>query len=89
MKMNECNIGIATRVESAIREFETGMLNLDEVQSTLASAASLFENDGAGASELVRIAEADLELIRFSMLVEEQRPAAMFRLDELRTTLCF
>lgn len=87
MKMNEYNIGIAARVETAAREFEIGTLTLDEVQGTLASAASLFENDGSGVSELVRLVEADLELIKFGMLLEDQRPAAIFRLDELRTAL--
>lgn len=50
-------------------------------------AIPLFENDGSGIADFVRLAEADLEEIQFTALLDEQRPAAIFRLDALRATL--
>jgi hypothetical protein len=42
---------------------------------------------GSGVAEATRRAEADLEEIRFTVLLDEQRPAAVFRLDALRTAI--
>jgi hypothetical protein len=81
------NAGVAARLSTAIQDYESGLLSLGEVQSALQSAIPLFENDGSGAADFVRLAEADLEEIQFTVLLDEQRPAAVFRLDELRATL--
>ena len=83
MNMNDYNSRLATHLSNAISNFEAGSITLEKVQSALQSAIPLFENDGSGVAELVRLAEADLEGIQFSMLLDEQRPAAIFRLDEL------
>lgn len=85
--MNSYNTGVVTRVSKAIQDFEDGWVSLDEIQTTLGSAASLFENDGTGLSELARTAEADIELIQFTMLQDEQRPEAILLLGALRRTM--
>lgn len=85
--MNVYNSGVAARLSTAIQDYEAGLLSLAEVHSTLQSAITLFENDGSGVADFVRLAEADLEEIQFTVLLDEQHPAAVFRLDELRATL--
>ncbi|MET3904929.1 hypothetical protein [Paenarthrobacter sp. 4246] len=85
--MNSYNAKVVARVSKAIQDVEDGLVSLDEVQTMLGSAASLFENDGTGLSELARTAEADIELIQFTMLQEEHRPAAIWMLDGLRTAM--
>lgn len=87
MNMNNYNADVAARIATAIQDFEAERLPLEEVQSALRSAASLVENDGSGVADLVRLAEADLETIQFTMLLDEQRQAAIFRLDMLRAAL--
>lgn len=87
MTMNSYNSRLATRVSRAIDDFELGRLSLEEVQNIVDSAASLFENDGTGLRELARVAEADMERIRFAMLRDEQRPAAIFLLDTFRAAM--
>ncbi|MCW2752458.1 MAG: hypothetical protein JWR83_3568 [Aeromicrobium sp.] len=87
MSMNDYNASIANRVIESIQRFEAGDVTLDEIQADLQAALPLFENDGSGAAESVRLAEADLEGIQFTVLLDEQRPAAIFRLDELLAAL--
>jgi hypothetical protein len=85
--MNAHNRGVVTRLAGKIDAFTSGKIELDEMQSQLQAALTLFERDGSTACEAVRLAEADVEEIRFTMLLDEQRSAAVFRLDELRETL--
>ena len=66
-----------------MQEFIVGELDLEEIQSALQSASGLLENDGSEIVEAVRLAEADVEEIRFTRLLEEQRSAVVFRLDQL------
>ncbi len=66
-----------------MQEFIVGELDLEEIQSALQSASGLLENDGSEVVEAVRLAEADVEEIRFTRLLEEQRSAVVFRLDQL------
>lgn len=77
------NQELADRVRSAVAAFQAGDADLDEIQATLQSAISLVERDGSDVGDVLRTAEADLEEIRFTRLLDEQRPAAIFRLDEL------
>ena len=63
--------------------FIVGELDLDEIQSALQSAFGLLENDGSEVAEAVRLAEADVEEIRFTRVLDEQRSAVVFRLDQL------
>jgi hypothetical protein len=60
MIMNVYNAGVAALLSTAIRDYEAGSLSLAEVQSILQSAIPLFENDGSGVADFVRLAEADL-----------------------------
>jgi hypothetical protein len=87
MKMNDYNAQVAQDVLAAIGGLEAGSLTLGDTQAALQSAISRFENDGSGVANAVRLAEADLEEIQFTTLLDEQRPAAIFRLDELRTAI--
>lgn len=85
--MNKCNSDVARGVLAAISDLEAGTRALAEVQAVLQRAIPRFENDGSGVAEAVRLAEADLEEIQFTNLLDEQVPAAIFRLDELRATI--
>lgn len=85
MKVSTHNAQVLDRLRVAISAFEAGNLDLEAIQSVLQSTLSLLENDGSGAAEVVRLAEADVEEIRFTRLLDEQRPAVVFRLDKLIT----
>lgn len=87
MNMNAYNSSVAARLSTAIHDFEAGLLSITEVQSALQSAIPLFENDGSGIADSVRLAEADLEEIQFTVPLDDQRPAEIFRLDDLRAPL--
>jgi hypothetical protein len=87
MKMNDYNAAVARDVLAAIAELEAGALTLRDAQAVLQSAIPRFENDGSGVETTVRLAEADLEEIRFTTLLDEQLPAAIFRLDELHAAI--
>ena len=85
--MNEYNKRVVARLMQAIDAFMADTIGLDEVQSHLQSSVNLLEADTRGTRELVRTAEADIEELRFTRLRDEQRPAAVFRLDTLRESL--
>ncbi|NYG58761.1 hypothetical protein BJ980_001684 [Nocardioides daedukensis] len=87
MTMNEYNATVAREVLTAIADLEAGTCTLAEVQAVLQGAIPRFENDGSGIASAVRLAEADLEEIQFTTLLDEQVPAAIFRLDELRASI--
>lgn len=87
MTMNEHNATVAQDVLTAIADLEAGTCTLAEVQAVLQSAIPRFENDGSRVAEAVRLAEADLEEIQFTTLLDEQAPAGIFRLDELRASI--
>ena len=87
MSVSSYNQSVLTRIHEAVTAFASGELDLDQIQSTLQSSVGLLENDGSGVTDLVRLAEADIEEIRFTRLIDEQRPAVIFRLDELLEAL--
>lgn len=87
MKLNAYNAAVAQDVLAAIAGLEQETLTIGDVQAVLQSAVQRFENDGSGVAASVSLAEADLEEIQFTRLLDEQRPAAIFRLDELRATI--
>lgn len=87
MTMNEYNATVAQDVLTAIADLEAGTITLAEAQAALQNAIPRLENDGSGLGEAVRLAEADLEEIQFTTLLDEQLPAAIFRLDELRARI--
>jgi hypothetical protein len=61
--------------------------DIAEVQWKLDVTVDLLERGFVDLATPIRVAEADLEEIRFARLREEQRPAAILRLDELRGEL--
>ena len=81
MSRSAHNEEVLERVRRSVSEFVAGELDLDGIQVALQSAMPLLERDGTGADAVVRAAEADIEEIRFTRLLDEQRPAAVFRLD--------
>lgn len=83
MTRSTYNEELLGRVRDAVGAFLAGDLDLDDIQAVLQSALSLMERDGSGADAAVRAAEADVEEIRFTRLLGEQRAAVVFRLDEL------
>ena len=87
MKMNDYNAAVVQDVLAAIARLETGTITLGDAQAVLQSVIPRLENDGSGVAYAVRLAEADLEEIQFTTLLDEQIPAAIFRLDELRTAI--
>lgn len=87
MMMNNHNVRLAKNVLEAIKNLENGTSTLAETQSVLENVAPLFENDGSGLAHAMRLAAADLEEIQFTTLRDEQVPAAIFRLDNLRTAV--
>lgn len=84
--MNAHNRGVTARLIEEIDRFTSGG-ELGEMQSQLQAALTLLERDGSTVREAVRLAEADVEEIQFIVLLDEQRPAAVFRLDQLREAL--
>jgi hypothetical protein len=85
--MNAHNREVIGRLLGDLDRFARGEIGLDSVQAALQAAPGILERDGTSAQEAIRLAEADVEEIRFSKLLDEQRPAAVFRLDELRDQL--
>ncbi len=83
MSPNEYNRALLSGLRASVQEFIVGELDLDEIQSALQSAFGLLENDGSEVAEAVRLAEADVEEIRFTRVLDEQRSAVVFRLDQL------
>lgn len=87
MNGTEHNEVILARLRDAVARFGSGGLDLDGIQSQLQQALGLLERDGSGIADLVRGAEADVEEIRFTQLLDEQVSAVIFRLDKLLDAL--
>jgi hypothetical protein len=87
MSLSDYNQRVLDRLRESFSAFVAGKLDLDEIQAALQSTLGLLENDRSGVAELVRLAEADVEEIRFTRLLDEQRPAVIFRVDELLDNL--
>lgn len=85
--MNANNREVIKRLIVELERFEGGEIDLDSIQATLRSVATLLERDESSVDRAVRLAEADVEEIRFTKLMDEQRPAVVFRLDGLRDQL--
>ncbi len=78
------NRQVLTALRASIDAFTRGEISLEDVQSRLQSSLDLLESGNPLVPEAIRIAEGDLEEIRFARLLDEQRPAAVLRLDDLR-----
>lgn len=83
MKLSAQNQRVLDSLRASVTGFAAGDLDLDEIQAALQSRFGLLENDGTYVADLVRLAEADIEEIRFTRILDEQRPAVLFRLDKL------
>jgi hypothetical protein len=85
--MTETNRAVVASLLEAIDNFMTGDLGIEEIQGKLQVGVGLLERGSVDLAAPIRLAEADLEEIQFTMLQDEQRPAAVFRLDSLREEL--
>lgn len=85
--MNEYSRGVVVRLIDSIDDFQKGAIELDDLQARLQSSSTLLETDARAAQNALRLAEADVEEIRHTMRLDEQRGAVVFRLDDLRATL--
>jgi hypothetical protein len=87
MSQTDQNRDLLRQLRATIAAFTAGDVDLDGVQAALQQAMTLLENDSAEAARAVRLAEADVEEIRFTRLLAEQRPAVQQRLEELLAEL--
>lgn len=87
MSISEHNQRIVGRLHESVAAFAADVLDLDQIQAAVQWTAELLENDGSDAATIVRLAEADIEEIRFTRILEDQRPAVIFRLDEMLVAL--
>lgn len=85
--MTQTNRAVVASLLAAIDDFMTGGLGIEEIQGRLQVGLGLLERGSVDFAAAIRLAEADLEGIQFTMLLDEQRPAAVFRLDSLREEL--
>ena len=74
-------------LRSSIASFAAGTTDLDEIQSALQIAMTLLETDAADTARSVRLTEADVEEIRFTRLLAEQRPAVLGVVNDLLRAL--
>jgi hypothetical protein len=81
------NRDLLAQLRASIAAFAAGDTDLDGIQSALQTTMTLLENDSADAAQVVRLAEADVEEIRFTRLLAEQRDAVLRRMEELAAAL--
>ncbi|RBY76604.1 hypothetical protein DQ239_13780 [Blastococcus sp. TF02-09] len=82
--MSVGNEAVLEELLGALDDFVHGRLSVEDVQRHLQLSLNVLERDGSSLQDDIRAAEADLEEIRFTMLLDEQRSATVFRLDPLR-----
>ncbi|MGH3544401.1 MAG: hypothetical protein ACRDPW_00470 [Mycobacteriales bacterium] len=85
--MTRTNRMVVSAILDAIDGFVAGELDIPDIQVRLQSGLGILERGLDDVSSAIRIAEADLEEIQFTMLLDEWRPAVVFRLDSLRGQL--
>lgn len=86
--MSSYNTSVLEVLHDAIDEFVRGLTSVDDVQRSMATALDLLEREAtSNLHDSIRRAEADLEHIRFAMQPDEQRTAAVSRLDPLRAAI--
>ncbi|WP_163511244.1 hypothetical protein [Fodinicola acaciae] len=69
---------------NTIALFERAEVEIAEMQRTLVAIGGALDSTYGSLIREFRQAEADLEEIRFGMLCDEQRPAAILRVDKLK-----
>ena len=85
--MNANNRAVLQALLDSLEEFVRGRLTVEDVQRRLQLSLNRLDSEAGSSHDDIRLAEADLEEIRFTMLLDEQRPAAVFRLDPLRAAI--
>jgi ATP-dependent protease HslVU (ClpYQ) ATPase subunit len=85
--MTRTNHALVVSLLKAIDGFVTSDLGIEEIQGRLEVCMELLERGPEDFATPIRDAETDLEAIQYTMLLTEQRPAAVFRLDSLREAL--
>ena len=81
------NPALLQRLRASTAAFASGELDLDAVQAVLQSTMTLLENDGADTARAVGLAEADVEEIRSTRPLAEQRRGILDRLEQLLADL--
>jgi len=71
----------------AIDSFVNGLCSIADLQSRLEADASALNRSFEYVIRELRILDSDLEEIRFGMLRDEQRSAAVLRLDPVRESV--
>ena len=87
MTRTDQHLDLLRGLRASVAAFAGGATDLDDIQSALQQAVTLLEHDSADAARLVRLAEADVEEIRFTRLLSDQRAAVLERMDELTAAL--
>lgn len=71
----------------ALDEFERGELDVEQLQSKLDAAAATLDNSTPELLQELRSVDAELERIRFTVLLADQRGQALERLGQTRALL--
>lgn len=87
MSQTEHNQELLAQLRGSLASFAAGDLDLDALQAALQQAMTLLERDSAEAARAVRLAEADVEEIRFTTLLAEHRPLVLRRVEQLAAEL--
>jgi hypothetical protein len=87
MSQTEHNQDLLARLRASLASFAAGEMDLDGLQAALQQAMTLLERDAADAARAVRLAEADVEEIRFTTLLAEHRPLVLARMEQLAAEL--
>ncbi len=85
--MNATNRGLLIKLLSTIDGFVDKPGSIEDVQHQLEVTLALLDGGDSLVSRHIRLAEADLEEILFTKLTEEQKPAAVHRLKDLRQAI--
>jgi hypothetical protein len=72
------------KIVRVIDEFERGAMDVERLQSGLEACAAALDNSSREILDELRRVDADLERIRFTILLQDQPEAARVRIGQLR-----
>jgi ABC-type phosphate transport system auxiliary subunit len=75
---------ILMAISSVIDDFIAGRSDVADLQQRLEANSSALDRSYEPLNSQLRSLDTDLEQIQFTMLKDEQRPAAMFRLESVQ-----
>jgi ABC-type phosphate transport system auxiliary subunit len=75
---------ILMTISSVIDDFIAGRSDIADLQERLEANSSALDRSYEPLNSQLRSLDADLEEIQFTMLKDEQRPAAVFRLEPVQ-----